>query len=362
MVGVSGGVDSSVAALLLKLRGDRVAGMFMRNWNDAGTGACRAEEDRRDAAAVCGLLEIPFHACDFSAEYRDRVFSDFLAEYAAGRTPNPDIACNREIKFRAFLDHARSLGAARIATGHYARVEVRQGRHCLLRARDAGKDQTYFLHALGQEQLAATEFPLGNLDKREVRALAAERQLPTARKRDSTGICFIEPGDFRTFLAQHLELAAGPIENTRGEVLGAHAGAALYTLGQREGLGIGGLRGAGEQPWFVVGKDMRRNAVIVDQGDSALLYAGTLRVDPVHWIAGHPPAGEVEITVKVRYRQLDQPCRLRQNADMGSALIVAFDSPQRAVAPGQAAVFYAGEECLGGGPVEATDAAYGGWH
>jgi len=354
MVGVSGGVDSSVAAALLVDGTEPVAGIFMQNWDDATTGACRAEEDRRDAAAVCGLLGIPFHACNFAREYWERVFADFLSEYAAGRTPNPDIACNREIKFARFLEHARSLGADRIATGHYARTAQREGRWRLLRAADPDKDQTYFLHALGQAQLAATVFPLGDLRKQEVRALAAQRGLPTARKPDSTGICFIEPGNFRSFLAQHLNLSAGPIEDPGGAVLGEHAGAALYTLGQRDGLGIGGRRGSESAPWFVVGKDMSRNAVIVDQGDSTLLYSTRVVVDPVHWIADSPPSSDQPLAVKLRYRQGDQECWLADCED--SRWTVEFAQRQRAVAPGQSAVFYRAEECLGGGPIKATNA------
>lgn len=360
MVGVSGGVDSSLAAALLAERHSSVAGMFMQNWDDSSSGACRAEDDRRDAAAVCGLLGIPFHARNFATEYWDRVFADFLAEYAAGRTPNPDVACNREIKFKTFMEHAQSLGAERIATGHYARIDSRDGRYRLLRAADPDKDQTYFLHALGQSQLAAAEFPLGELHKTEVRALAARRGLPTARKKDSTGICFIEPGNFRAFLAQHLDLRAGPIEDAEGLLLGEHAGAALYTLGQREGLGIGGRRGGSDAPWFVVGKDMERNAVIVDQGNSPLLQAKRMQVGPVHWIVGDPPPPGSALTVKVRYRQTDQACTL--SFDTGASWMVAFAQSQRAVAPGQAAVFYCGQQCLGGGPIQATDAAYGGLH
>lgn len=353
MVGVSGGVDSSVAAALLADGTEPLAGIFMQNWDDANTGACRAEDDRRDAAAVCGLLGIPFHACNFAREYWERVFADFLSEYAAGRTPNPDIACNREIKFTRFLEHARSLGADRIATGHYARTGFRDDRWRLLRAVDMDKDQTYFLHALGQAQLAATVFPLGELRKQEVRALAAERGLPTARKPDSTGICFIEPGNFRSFLAQHLSLTAGPIEDPDGAQLGEHAGAALYTLGQREGLGIGGRRGSESAPWFVVGKDMSRNAVIVDQGDSALLYSTRMVVDPIHWIAETPSCDE-PLMVKLRYRQSDQECWLADRED--SQWTVELSQPQRAVAPGQSAVFYRADECLGGGPIKATNA------
>ncbi|MEO6065559.1 MAG: tRNA 2-thiouridine(34) synthase MnmA [Lysobacterales bacterium] len=357
MVGVSGGVDSSLAAALLAERGEAIAGMFMQNWEESASGACRAEDDRRDAAAVCGLLGIAFHTRNFATEYWDRVFADFLAEYAAGRTPNPDIACNREIKFKTFLEHAQALGATGIATGHYARVDSREGRWRLLRALDSDKDQTYFLHALGQSQLAATEFPLGALRKAEVRTMAAARGLPTARKKDSTGICFIEPGNFRAFLSQQLTLSTGPIEDPEGALVGEHSGAALYTLGQREGLGIGGRRNATGEPWFVVGKDMARNTVIVDQGDSPLLYARRMRVGPVHWIAGAPAPLE-SLTVKVRYRQVDQPCVLV--ADGGDSWKAEFAQPQRAVAPGQAAVFYLGDECLGGGPILATDAAYGG--
>ncbi len=354
MVGVSGGVDSSVAAALLADGVEPVAGLFMQNWDDAATGACRAEDDRRDAAAVCGLLGIPFHACNFAREYWDRVFTDFLAEYAAGRTPNPDSACNREIKFTRFIEQARALGADRIATGHYASTAQRGDRWQLLRAVDPDKDQSYFLHALGQAQLAATVFPLGGLHKREVRALAQERGLPTARKPDSTGICFIEPGNFRSFLAQHLSLSPGPIEAPDGSIVGEHAGAALYTLGQREGLGIGGRRGSASAPWFVVGKDMSRNAVIVDQGDSPLLFSSRVVVDPVHWIAGMPPEGGIPLTAKLRYRHGDQACRLIDCE--GSRWTVEFDQPQRAVAPGQSAVFYRAEECLGGGPINSTNA------
>ncbi len=335
-----------------------VAGLFMQNWDSAAGVVCRAEEDRRDAAAVCGLLGIPFHVRNFAREYRERVFDDFIQGYAAGLTPNPDVACNREIKFDTFLAEARRLGAEHIATGHYARTDCLDGRHRLLRAHDDSKDQSYFLHALGQKQLAATIFPLGELHKREVRARALERGLPTARKRDSTGICFIEPGDFRTFLSQHLKFEPGPIENPEGLVIGEHEGAAGYTIGQREGLGIGGVRGSSGAPWFVIGKDMARNTLIVDQGDSPLLYARCMRVGPIHWIAGEAPAAGAACSVQVRYRQASQSCTLSLDRDQGA--LVSFETAQRAVAPGQSAVFYQAEECLGGGPILQTDAALGG--
>lgn len=347
-----------MAASLLSAGTVPIAGLFMQNWDSVAGEVCRAEEDRRDAAAVCGLLDIPFHVRNFAREYRERVFADFLKGYAAGLTPNPDVACNREIKFDTFLAEARMLGAERIATGHYARTDCVDGCHRLLRALDASKDQSYFLHALGQTQLAATIFPLGALHKRDVRALAREQGLPTARKRDSTGICFIEPGDFRSFLATHLKFEPGPIENAEGRVIGEHEGAAGYTIGQREGLGIGGVRGSSGAPWFVVGKDMARNTLIVDQGDSPLLYSRRMRVGEIHWISGEAPAAGAELSVQVRYRQDGQSCTLTMDRDKGA--MVLFETAQRAVAPGQSAVFYQAEECLGGGTILQTDAFQGG--
>ncbi len=359
MVGVSGGVDSSVAALLLARDGRRAAGMFMQNWEeDDRAGPCRAEADRRDAVAVCARLGIPFHACNFAGEYWDGVFERFLAEHRAGRTPNPDVLCNREIKFKTFLQHARALGADAIATGHYARVAEHDGRRRLLRGVDAGKDQSYFLHQLGQDALARTEFPVGELPKADVRRLAREAYLPTHAKKDSTGICFIGERDFRGFLAQYLPPATGAIRNAAGDVVGEHPGVWYFTLGQREGLGIGGRRGAPAEPWYVVGKDLAANELIVDQGhDSPHLQSRRLVASELNWIAGEPPAAQFGCSAKTRYRQADQACVVSLKGDLAE---VRFDLPQRAVTPGQSVVFYAGAECLGGGAIDATDATWGG--
>ncbi len=355
VVGISGGVDSSVAALLLQRAGHDVAGMFMDNWADDGSGDCRTPEDRRDAVAVCGLLGIPLHVRDFSREYWDGVFRHFIDEYAAGRTPNPDVLCNREIKFRHFLDAARELGAARIATGHYARIARECGRWQLLRARDRGKDQSYFLHLLGQEALAATLFPLGDLAKGEVRAIAAEAGLPTAQKKDSTGICFIGERDFREFLSHYLPARPGEIRDPQERVLGTHPGVAYFTLGQRGGLQLGGVRGRPQAPWYVVGKDVAANVLYVDQGhDSPWLQSTTTWTGAAHWIEGAPPATGFECTAQVRYRQQAEPCRVEVAGDGG--LRVRFDRAQRAVTPGQSLVLYDGERCLGGAVIAATDA------
>ena len=357
MVGLSGGVDSSVAALLLARGGNAVEGLFMQNWReDERTPGCRAEDDRRDAVAVAGRLGIPFHVRDFSAEYWDDVFKQFLAEYAAGRTPNPDVLCNREIKFRRFLDAARALGADRIATGHYARVRERNGRHQLLRGVDAGKDQSYFLHALGQAQLAATLFPLGEMRKPDVRRLAREAGLPIHAKKDSTGICFIGERDFRSFLAHYLPARPGAIRTPAGRTLGEHSGIMYYTLGQRQGLGLGGVRDTSDRPWYVVGKDITAGALIVAQ-DEHWLLSRRLTASALTWVDGTAPAPTFRCTAKTRYRQDDQDCEVRITAATAE---VRFAAPQRAVTPGQAVVFYAGDCCLGGGTIEMTDAAYGG--
>lgn len=355
VVGMSGGVDSSVAALLLQRTGVELVGMFMHNWADDGSGECRAEDDRRDAVAVCGRLGIPIHFRDFSREYRDQVFAHFLAEYAAGRTPNPDVLCNREIKFRHFLDAARELGAEAIATGHYARVDRAGGRWRLLRAADRGKDQSYFLHQLGQAQLAATRFPLGEMHKADVRALAAAAGLPTAAKKDSTGICFIGERDFREFLARYLPARPGEIRDPQGRILGEHPGVFYFTLGQREGLQLGGTRGRTAAPWYVVGKDVTRNVLYVDQGhDSPWLQSQLLWSEPVHWIAGSPPATRFACTAQTRYRQQDEPCEMTVRED--GSVELRFARPQRAVTPGQSLVLYDGEVCLGGAVIQATDA------
>jgi tRNA-specific 2-thiouridylase len=327
----------------------------MDNWADDGSGECRAEDDRRDAVAVCGRLGIPIHFRDFSREYWDGVFAHFIAEYAAGRTPNPDVLCNREIKFKHFLDAARELGADGIATGHYARTAREGGQWRLLRAADRGKDQSYFLHQLGQAQLAATRFPLGDLVKADVRRIAAEAGLPTAAKKDSTGICFIGERDFREFLGRYLPAQPGEIHDPQGHVLGEHPGAFHFTLGQREGLQLGGMRGREAAPWYVVGKDVGRNVLYVDQGhDSPWLQSTQLWSEQAHWIAGSAPARRFDCTAQVRYRQHDEPCQV-QVLDDGS-LAVAFARSQRAVTPGQSLVLYDGDSCLGGAVIAATDA------
>ena len=393
VVGVSGGVDSSVAALLLRDAGADVTGLFMQNWADddaqdsasaaegrpenasciSGTpaihggrmpeaakkSACRAEDDRRDAVAVCGKLGLPIRFRDFSREYWDGVFQHFLSEYAAGRTPNPDVLCNREIKFKHFLDAAHDLGAEAIATGHYARVDCEDGRYRLLRAKDRGKDQSYFLHQLGQTQLAATRFPLGELQKDEVRQIAATHGLQTAGKKDSTGICFIGERDFRDFLSRYLPAKPGEIRAPDGERVGEHPGVFYFTLGQREGLSIGGVRGRPQAPWFVIGKDIERNVLYVDQGhDSPWLQSNALRSEPAHWIAGQAPSKHVRCTAQTRYRQPDEACKV-EVLDDGS-LSVHFERPQRAVTPGQSLVLYDGDVCLGGAIILSTDAPVAG--
>ena len=356
MVGLSGGVDSAVAAMLLKRAGTSISALFMTNWEDDGSGKCRSEDDRRDALAICGRLDIPFHHANFSGEYWKGVFQHFLHEYAAGRTPNPDVLCNREIKFRAFLDHAQALGAEYIATGHYARVDKQQGRWRLLRARDATKDQSYFLCALTQHALAATLFPLGELHKADVRAMARDAGLPVHAKKDSTGICFIGERDFRSFLAGYLAAQVGEIHDVTGNTLGSHSGVCFYTLGQREGLQLGGVRGRPSAPWYVVGKDVARNVLIVDQGqESPWLTSDELVAHEPSWTAGTPPATAFECTAKTRYRQDDQACRVVVAED--GALTVNFTGQQRAVTPGQTVVFYRGEECLGGATIARTNAA-----
>lgn len=355
IVGMSGGVDSSVAALRLRDAGEPIAGLFMQNWADDGSGDCRAEDDRRDAVAVSGRLGVPIHFRDFSGEYWSGVFEHFLAEYAAGRTPNPDVLCNREIKFKYFLDAARELGAQFIATGHYARVEAAGGRHLLLRAVDRSKDQSYFLHQLGQAQLAATKFPLGELLKRDVRQMALDAGLPTAAKKDSTGICFIGERDFREFLGRYLPAREGEMRTPDGQVIGTHPGVFYFTLGQREGLNIGGVRGFEPAPWYVVGKDVAGNVLYVDQGaDSPWLQSQALWSEAAHWIAGAPPSTRFTCTAQTRYRQADEACEVTVRDDR--TLEVRFARPQRAVTPGQSLVLYDGDVCLGGAVIAATDA------
>lgn len=357
IVGLSGGVDSSVAAIRLLEQGERIAGLFMQNWEDDGSGECRAEDDRRDAVAVAAKLGIPIHFRNFSGEYWSGVFEHFLAEYARGRTPNPDILCNREIKFKHFLDAALDLGASRIATGHYARVRERNGRFELLRAVDDSKDQSYFLHQLGQTALSATVFPLGDLHKTQVRAMATQAGLVTADKKDSTGICFIGERDFRTFLAQYLPVREGEMRTPDGTRIGTHQGVFFYTLGQREGLHIGGVRGYAQAPWFVIGKDVPTNTLIVDQLlTTPYLDSHRTRTELAHWIAGEPPASAFRCQAQTRYRQQPDACAVTVRDD--GTLDVRFDNPQRAVTPGQSLVLYDGEICLGGAVIESTDAQW----
>jgi len=349
---MSGGVDSSVSAWLLALEGHDVSGLFMKNWEeDDRFGPCPAEADIADVQAVAERIGIRAVTRNFAREYWDKVFEHFIAGYRAGRTPNPDVLCNREIKFRTFLDHARELGAERIATGHYVRSECRDGCWRLLRGADPGKDQSYFLYTLGQEQLAHTVFPVGGLDKPRVRALAREAGLPVHDKKDSTGICFIGERDFKAFLQQYLPAQSGEMRTPEGELVGEHDGLMYHTLGQRQGLGIGGVKGYPDEPWYVVDKDLESNTLIVAQGhDHPLLFTDHLEAGELSLVSGEPPALPWQGTAKVRYRQDDQPCSIEAIGD-GRAT-VHFDEPQRAVTPGQHVVFYDGEECLGGGVIE----------
>ena len=354
IVGMSGGVDSSVAALLLKQQGYRVEGLFMKNWDEAdGTEHCTIMEDLADAQAVAGRIGIPLYTASFSGEYWNRVFEHFLAEYSAGRTPNPDILCNKEIKFRAFLDHAVTLGADYIATGHYARRRViGDGSQAqLLRGLDGNKDQSYFLHAVAGERLARTLFPLGDMDKGEVRRIAEDAGLVTHDKKDSTGICFIGERRFSDFLKTYLPAQPGNIETPDGDVIGRHQGLMYHTIGQRQGLGIGGLSGYSTEPWYVADKDLDRNVLVAVQGGQhPLLYRRGLYTWHIDWVTGAPEL-PLRCVAKNRYRQPDQSCTLEA---AGDGYRVIFDEPQRAVTPGQSVVFYQGEVCLGGGVIERT--------
>lgn len=354
IVGMSGGVDSSVSALLLQQQGYQVEGLFMKNWDeDDGTEYCTAMADLADAERVCERLGITLHTANFAAEYWDNVFEHFLAEYQAGRTPNPDILCNREIKFKVFLEYAQRLGGDLIATGHYVRRADRDGHTLLLKGLDDNKDQSYFLHAVGEAEFARSLFPVGELEKPEVRRIAEQHQLVTHNKKDSTGICFIGERRFKDFLQQYLPAQPGIIETTEGVVIGEHAGLMYHTIGQRQGLGIGGVKGAGEAPWFVVEKDLQRNVLIVAQGtDHPSLYHNRLYAGQVHWI-NPAPTQHFHCTAKVRYRQADQACEVQLTSD--GKLIVLFDTPQRAITPGQSVVFYQGDICLGGAVIEMTD-------
>jgi tRNA-specific 2-thiouridylase len=367
VVGLSGGVDSSVAAWLLQQQGYEVVGLFMKNWEDDDDDEyCSTREDWISAASAADVLGIDLEAVNFAAEYRERVFAEFLREYSAGRSPNPDVLCNAEIKFKAFLDHAMALGAERIATGHYARVRPVGGapsaapagtagaRFELLRGVDPDKDQSYFLHRLTQAQLARTMFPLGELHKREVREIARSIGLPNAQRKDSTGICFIGERPFREFLGRYLPTRPGPIVTEDGRTIGEHQGLAFHTIGQRKGLGIGGTRGGSGEPWFVAGKDPERNALLVVQGhDHPRLRATRLQAIDAHWIAGEAPRDDATLTAKTRYRQADAPCSLTVSSD--DRFELRFAQPQWAVTPGQSAVVYRGDVCLGGGVIERAD-------
>ena len=351
VVGMSGGVDSAVAALLLKREGYDVVGLFMKNWEDDDSDEyCSTREDLVDAAAAAEVIGIELEAVNFSAEYKDRVFAEFLREYQAGRTPNPDVLCNAEIKFRAFLDHAIDLGATRIATGHYARVFSREGFYQLHRGADPAKDQSYFLHRLNQAQLGRVVFPLGELKKAEVRKIAAEARLPNHAKKDSTGICFIGERPFREFLNRYLPREPGPIMTPEGMRVGTHIGLAFYTIGQRKGIGIGGKSatggGKGGEAWYVAQKDLGANALIVVQGhDHMLLMRNSLRAQDASWTVGAPEEGSTH-SAKTRYRQADSACIVTRSEDGEIAL--EFAQPQWAVTPGQSVVLYDGAVCLGG--------------
>lgn len=372
VVGLSGGVDSAVTAWLLKQQGYEVIGIFMKNWEDDDDSEyCSSNIDFVDAAAVADVIGIEIEHVNFAAEYRDRVFAEFLREYQAGRTPNPDILCNAEIKFKAFLDHALRLGAQKIATGHYARVrcigldgrvleaaqaQVGDGRFELLKGLDSSKDQSYFLHRLNQAQLSKTLFPVGELLKTEVRRLASEIGLPNAKKKDSTGICFIGERPFRDFLNRYIAREPGPIKDDKGRIIGQHVGLSFYTLGQRQGLGIGGLKAKGAQrgggdhaPWFVASKDIENNTLWAVQGHQhPWLQSTRLTAQDASWVAGTAPAAG-QFAAKTRYRQLDAPCTLELGAS--DAFSLTFPEPQWAVTPGQSAVLYDGEVCLGGGVI-----------
>lgn len=354
IVGMSGGVDSSVSALLLQQQGFQVEGLFMKNWEeDDGTEYCSAKEDLADAQAVCDKLGIKLHTANFASEYWDNVFEHFLEEYKAGRTPNPDILCNREIKFKAFLDYALMLGADLIATGHYVRRRDINKQTLLLKGLDPNKDQSYFLHAVAGEQLAKSLFPVGEMEKPDVRKLAEMHGLITARKKDSTGICFIGERRFSDFLKQYLPAQPGNIETLSGEVVGKHNGLMYHTIGQRQGLGIGGLKNATEDPWYVMAKDLNRNVLIIGQGnDNPCLFANALTCKEIYWVNPIDLDTPLTLAAKVRYRQADQACIIKKT---NTGYHITFNEPQRAVTPGQSVVLYQDDICLGGGVIETVE-------
>lgn len=350
IVGMSGGVDSSVAAALLLEQGYEVIGLFMHNWEeDDDNGVCTAVTDYEDVKRVCNKLGIPYYTVNFAKEYLDRVFSYFLDEYSKGRTPNPDVLCNREIKFGPFLEYAKSLGADYIATGHYAKVERIDGKTHLLKAEDTNKDQTYFLNQLSQEQLKDVLFPLGDLKKPQVREIAEKYGFSTADKKDSTGICFIGEKRFRQFLKNYLPCKRGKIIDVNGNVVGEHEGVIYYTLGQRKGLNIGGKKDGNGERWFVIDKDVKNNNLIVSQGEGKELFSSGLITYKVNWIPSEPEDKEFDCYAKFRYRQPDQRVHVRIEKDR---VVVDFYEKQRAVTPGQYVVFYTDRECLGGGVIE----------
>ncbi len=352
VVGLSGGVDSAVAAWLMQQRGYRVSAVFMVNWTEDEAAYCTAADDSQSARAVAEELGIPLHRVDFSSEYRQKVFDRFLADYAAGKTPNPDVLCNREVKFQPFREHALRLGADVVVTGHYARIEAAADGPRLLRAVDDNKDQTYFLAAVDRQHLQQVAFPLGDLTKPQVRALAREAGLPNHQRKDSTGICFIGEREFRAFLSDYLKPSPGPIEDSHGAIVGEHRGLMFYTLGQRRGLAIGGRRGAIEAPWFVVGKDAARNVLRVSQQrDDPLLMASQITASPFHWIR-QPQSLPSSLLARIRHRQTLQICHIE--CIEGDRVTVQFEQPQRAAAAGQYLVLYEDEECLGGGEITAA--------
>lgn len=350
IVGMSGGVDSSVTALLLKEQGYNVMGVFMKNWDEEDEdGNCTATEDYEDVVIVCNQIGIPYYSVNFTKEYWDRVFTYFLDEYKRGRTPNPDVMCNKEIKFKAFLDYALKAGADYIATGHYAQVDYIDEEYKLIKGVDQGKDQTYFLCMLGQKELSKTMFPIGNINKKEVREIAIRAGLETAKKKDSTGICFIGERNFNEFLSNYLPAKQGEIRTLNGKVIGKHDGLMYYTLGQRKGLGIGGI-GTGE-PWFVADKDLEKNILYVAQGENhPALYAYGLKATEIHWVSEKAKPKTFKCNAKFRYRQKDQEVTVIVDEDNNCTVI--FDEPQKAITPGQAVVFYDGEVCLGGGIID----------